>query len=118
MARTAVLACQENTQSMGGCSDRGSSCLAEGTLWTVDRNVLSRSTADFWRVSFTAAVFPVTDLIHDSRAGMTREGKGNAVEQISRDLRVLVVGGGSEEILEDMSIRSVLLLNNKVRSKL
>ena len=47
---------------------------------------------------------------------MTREGKGKAVEQISRDLRVLVVGGGSEEILEDMSIR--LISSGEVRSKL
>lgn len=49
---------------------------------------------------------------------MTREGKGKTVEQISRDLRVLVVGGGSEEILEDMSTRSILASSVNVRSKL
>jgi len=32
-------------------------------------------------------------------------GKGSRVEQISRDLRVHVVGGGSEEILIDLAVR-------------
>jgi len=32
-------------------------------------------------------------------------GKGSRVEQISRDVRVLVVGGGSEEILIDLAVR-------------
>ena len=67
---------------------------------------------------FFITVSSRTSLIHDPRAGMTREGKGKAVEQISRDLRVLVVGGGSEEILEDMSTRSILSSSVKVRSKL
>lgn len=31
--------------------------------------------------------------------------KGNAVEQISRDLRMMVVGGGSEEIIVDLAVR-------------
>ena len=31
--------------------------------------------------------------------------KGNAVEQISRDLRMMVVGGGSEEIISDLAVR-------------
>jgi alkylation response protein AidB-like acyl-CoA dehydrogenase len=34
--------------------------------------------------------------------GYTRSGQGARVEQISRDVRVLVVSGGSEEILVDM----------------
>lgn len=34
--------------------------------------------------------------------GYSRGGKGGRVEQISRDVRVLVVSGGSEEILMDM----------------
>ncbi|KAH8892288.1 acyl-CoA dehydrogenase NM domain-like protein [Thozetella sp. PMI_491] len=34
--------------------------------------------------------------------GYSRSGKGGRVEQISRDVRVLVVSGGSEEILMDM----------------
>jgi len=32
-------------------------------------------------------------------------GKGSRVEQISRDVRVNVVGGGSEEILIDLAVR-------------
>ncbi|KAG8758402.1 hypothetical protein FRC14_008294 [Serendipita sp. 396] len=40
--------------------------------------------------------------------GMTKDGKGKVVEQISRDMRVFVVGGGSEEILDDLSIRTIL----------
>jgi len=39
--------------------------------------------------------------------GYSQEGPGSVVEQISRDLRVFVVGGGSEEIMEDMGIRAV-----------
>lgn len=34
--------------------------------------------------------------------GYSRGGNGGRVEQISRDVRVLVVSGGSEEILMDM----------------
>lgn len=33
-----------------------------------------------------------------------RGGRGARVEQISRDLRVMVVGGGSEEILADLAV--------------
>ncbi|KAH8666220.1 acyl-CoA dehydrogenase/oxidase [Ilyonectria robusta] len=36
--------------------------------------------------------------------GYSRQGRGSRVEQISRDLRVMVVGGGSEEILTELSI--------------
>ncbi|KAJ5239859.1 hypothetical protein N7468_004478 [Penicillium chermesinum] len=38
-------------------------------------------------------------------AGYQRGGVGSKVEQISRDLRMMVVGGGSEEILTDLAIR-------------
>lgn len=39
-------------------------------------------------------------------AGYQRgSGKGSRVEQISRDVRVNVVGGGSEEILIDLAVR-------------
>ncbi|KAL4939242.1 hypothetical protein BDV06DRAFT_214462 [Aspergillus oleicola] len=38
-------------------------------------------------------------------AGCQRGGVGSRVEQISRDLRVVVVGGGSEEILTDLALR-------------
>jgi hypothetical protein len=36
--------------------------------------------------------------------GYARGGRGARVEQISRDLRVMVVGGGSEEILTDLAM--------------
>ncbi|KAJ5623147.1 hypothetical protein N7490_011752 [Penicillium lividum] len=38
-------------------------------------------------------------------AGYQRGGIGGRVEQISRDLRIIVVGGGSEEILTDLAVR-------------
>jgi alkylation response protein AidB-like acyl-CoA dehydrogenase len=39
-------------------------------------------------------------------AGYQRgEGRGSRVEQISRDVRVFAVGGGSEEILIDLAVR-------------
>ncbi|KAF5972410.1 acyl dehydrogenase n-terminal [Fusarium coicis] len=38
-------------------------------------------------------------------AGYQKGGRGATVEQISRDLRMLVVGGGSEEILTDLALR-------------
>ncbi|KAH7362710.1 acyl-CoA dehydrogenase [Plectosphaerella cucumerina] len=38
-------------------------------------------------------------------AGYQRAGPGSTVEQISRDLRMMVVGGGSEEILVDLIVR-------------
>ncbi|KAH0841179.1 hypothetical protein FOPE_06257 [Fonsecaea pedrosoi] len=38
-------------------------------------------------------------------AGYNKTGRGARIEQISRDLRPLVVGGGSDEILSDLAIR-------------
>ncbi|KAK1772089.1 putative acyl-CoA dehydrogenase [Phialemonium atrogriseum] len=38
--------------------------------------------------------------------GYSRGGRGGRVEQISRDVRVLVVSGGSEEILMDMIVKT------------
>ncbi len=35
--------------------------------------------------------------------GYSRTGKGARIEQISRDMRVMVVGGGSEEILTELA---------------
>ncbi len=49
---------------------------------------------------------------------MTREGPGKVVEQISRDLRVFGVGGGSEEILDDLGIRMILERPSKTRTRL
>lgn len=36
--------------------------------------------------------------------GYTRGGPGERIERISRDVRVLVIGGGSEEILSEMCL--------------
>jgi alkylation response protein AidB-like acyl-CoA dehydrogenase len=47
-------------------------------------------------------------------AGYARTGAGARVEQITRDLRMMVVGGGSEEILADLAVRQELL-NSKRR---
>jgi alkylation response protein AidB-like acyl-CoA dehydrogenase len=38
-------------------------------------------------------------------AGYQRGGIGASIEQTSRDLRMMVVGGGSEEILADLAMR-------------
>jgi alkylation response protein AidB-like acyl-CoA dehydrogenase len=38
-------------------------------------------------------------------AGYAKDGKGGRVEQISRDVRVMVVGGGSDEILSDLAVK-------------
>lgn len=54
-------------------------------------------------------------------AGYSRTGKGSRIEQISRDVRVMVVGGGSEEILTELALnqeqRAMAQLSNK-RSRL
>ncbi|KAK0273843.1 hypothetical protein LTR35_011969 [Friedmanniomyces endolithicus] len=46
-------------------------------------------------------------------AGYQRGGPGAAVEQMSRDLRMYVVGGGSEEILCDLALRQETQLAKK-----
>lgn len=43
-------------------------------------------------------------------AGYQRGGPGAVVEQISRDLRMMVVGGGSEEIIADLAVRQETML--------
>lgn len=43
-------------------------------------------------------------------AGYQRGGPGATVEQISRDLRMMVVGGGSEEIISDLAVRQETML--------
>ena len=43
-------------------------------------------------------------------AGYQRGGPWAAVEQISRDLRMMVVGGGSEEIIADLAVRQETML--------
>ncbi|KAL6229053.1 hypothetical protein BDW75DRAFT_250194 [Aspergillus navahoensis] len=51
-------------------------------------------------------------------AGYQKGGVGGRVEQISRDLRVMVVGGGSEEIIGDLAVRQELALAKKRGSNL
>lgn len=51
-------------------------------------------------------------------AGYQRGGVGGSVEQISRDLRMLVVGGGSEEILSDLALRQELAASKRRGSML
>ncbi|KAG9964339.1 acyl-CoA dehydrogenase, partial [Aureobasidium melanogenum] len=46
-------------------------------------------------------------------AGYQKGAGGAQVEQISRDLRVLVVGGGSEEIIGDLAVRQELALTKR-----
>lgn len=36
--------------------------------------------------------------------GYSRSGRGARIEQISRDVRVMVVGGGSEEVLTELAV--------------
>lgn len=51
--------------------------------------------------------------------GYQKNGRGARIEQISRDLRVMVVGGGSEEILADFAIKEEAKLSKaKPGSKL
>lgn len=40
-------------------------------------------------------------------------GGGGTIEQITRDLRMMVVGGGSEEILEDLAFRQEVKASRK-----
>ena len=54
--------------------------------------------------------------------GYSRTGKGARIEQISRDVRVMVVGGGSEEILSELAFaqegRDLMATSRKGRSML
>jgi alkylation response protein AidB-like acyl-CoA dehydrogenase len=43
-------------------------------------------------------------------AGYQKGGPGATVEQMSRDLRMMVVGGGSEEIISDLAVRQETIL--------
>jgi alkylation response protein AidB-like acyl-CoA dehydrogenase len=49
--------------------------------------------------------------------GYSRTGKGARIEQISRDVRVMVVGGGSEEILMELAFAQELRDLEKIRSR-
>ncbi|KAJ5894685.1 Acyl-CoA dehydrogenase AFT10-1 [Penicillium taxi] len=51
-------------------------------------------------------------------AGYSKSGKGARIEQISRDARVHVIGGGSEEIMMGMSIRSFDAIKKRKEKRL
>lgn len=51
-------------------------------------------------------------------AGYAKEGPGRQVEQISRDLRMNVVGGGSEEIMGDLAWREEVKRSKQLGSRL
>ncbi|KAL1847790.1 hypothetical protein Plec18167_002522 [Paecilomyces lecythidis] len=51
-------------------------------------------------------------------AGYQQGGVGATVEQINRDLRMMVVGGGSEEIIADLAVRQEIALAKKKKGKL
>ena len=42
--------------------------------------------------------------------GYSKYRRGGRVEQISRDVRIMVVGGGSDEILSDLAVREEITL--------
>lgn len=50
--------------------------------------------------------------------GYQRGGLGGRVEQVSRDVRVNVVGGGSEEIITDLAVRQEMAIAAKRGAKL
>ncbi|KAF9889614.1 hypothetical protein FE257_007122 [Aspergillus nanangensis] len=50
--------------------------------------------------------------------GYSKNGRGARIEQVSRDVRVMVVGGGSEEILTDLAINQEIRAMKKGGSKL
>ena len=45
--------------------------------------------------------------------GYSKSGRGARIEQISRDVRVMVVGGGSEEILADLAVNQEIKASKK-----
>jgi alkylation response protein AidB-like acyl-CoA dehydrogenase len=47
--------------------------------------------------------------------GYSKDGRGARIEQISRDVRVMVVGGGSEEILTDLAINQEMKTISKMQ---
>jgi alkylation response protein AidB-like acyl-CoA dehydrogenase len=49
--------------------------------------------------------------------GYSRTGKGARIEQISRDVRVMVVGGGSEEILMELAFTQERRDLERIRSR-
>ncbi|KAI9166311.1 Acyl-CoA dehydrogenase AFT10-1 [Paramyrothecium foliicola] len=50
--------------------------------------------------------------------GYSKNGRGARIEQISRDLRVMVVGGGSEEILTELAVNQEMKAAKRYAAKL
>lgn len=51
--------------------------------------------------------------------GYSKSGRGSRIEQVSRDVRVMVVGGGSEEILSDLAMnQEIRAMDRSKQSKL
>lgn len=50
--------------------------------------------------------------------GYSKNGRGARIEQISRDVRVMVVGGGSDEILSDLVVTQEIKTRSRWSSKL
>lgn len=50
--------------------------------------------------------------------GYSKNGRGSRIEQISRDVRVMVVGGGSEEILSELAVNQEIRAMKRLASKL
>lgn len=46
--------------------------------------------------------------------GYSKNGRGSRIEQVSRDVRVMVVGGGSEEILSDLAVKQEIRAMSKL----
>lgn len=46
--------------------------------------------------------------------GYSKNGRGARIEQISRDVRVMVVGGGSEEILSELAVNQEIKGMSKI----
>jgi alkylation response protein AidB-like acyl-CoA dehydrogenase len=49
--------------------------------------------------------------------GYSKNGRGARIEQISRDVRVMVVGGGSEEILADLAVNQEIKAMQRMRAR-
>ena len=48
--------------------------------------------------------------------GYSKNGRGARIEQISRDVRVMVIGGGSEEILSDLAVNQEIKAMQSLKS--
>ncbi len=48
--------------------------------------------------------------------GLTRGGRGARVEQIWRDVKAIVVPGGSEEILFDLAVKRAFIIQKEIKN--